>query len=144
MVCFVASRLYAFIKSHSLIQYLREDMFTSSLGYFVIPNFSLFVALFEWVISVRRMRVFRVLQWHGRQYNQTTYMLLLHIFMLFCVLSFFITWKEDYDYHDFIKLSQPIRSPFWKDGSQPLDANNFLGFIFNLNLNIWKIFTMKW
>jgi hypothetical protein len=62
MVYFVVGWFYAFIKSHSLIPYLREEVFTSSRGSPANPDFSLSGALFEWVILVGRMRVFRFLQ----------------------------------------------------------------------------------
>lgn len=61
MVYFVVGLFYAFIKSHSLIPYLRAMVFVTSKGSLANLGFSLFRGLFEWVILVGRMRVFTTL-----------------------------------------------------------------------------------
>jgi len=60
MVYLVVGWFYAFIKSHSLISILRAKVFSNSRGSPLNPYFSLYGALL--VISIGRMRVFRILQ----------------------------------------------------------------------------------
>jgi hypothetical protein len=62
MFYFVVSWFYAFVKSHSLIPYLRVEVFASLRGSLANPDFSLSGAIFEWTISVGRMRGFSFLQ----------------------------------------------------------------------------------
>jgi hypothetical protein len=58
-----------------MILYLKAYVFANSMGSPKNHDFSLFGDLFEWVVLVGRMRVFRFLQHQGSKYHHTTYMI---------------------------------------------------------------------